>query len=82
MSFPYYYLLYKLNDTKTYWIIDESESLSYLKKQIRNVKSKDEKYYIVYRTYRDDIIDALVKLEFKRWRPFKMTDETNIIFRT
>lgn len=80
MLYPYYYLLYKSNDSDTYWILDESDSLSYVKKQVRNVKSKDEKYYIVYRRYGEDIIDALLKLEFKRWRQFKMTDESKLLF--
>ena len=76
MLYPYYYLLYKINESNTYWILDESDRLNDLKKQIRNVKSKDEKYYIVYKKYSEDIIDALLQVEFKRWRQYKMAEYT------
>jgi len=82
MESPYYYLLYKIPKDNTYWIIDESDRLAHLKKQIRSFKSKHEKYFIVYRQYSEDIIDALLNVEFKRWRSFKMTDETKLLFQS
>lgn len=76
-----YYLVYKLKFSNILWIINIMETPDYFLDKIKNINSKEEKYYIIMKEVRD--IDS--ELEFKNFTIFKIDynchiiDETNIL---
>ena len=73
-----YYLLYKLKDSPTLWIVKISEYYDDLKDIIRYINSKHEKYYIVLRKSYKEILNK----KFKQFNIFKPNKTDTIIFET
>ena len=63
-----YYLLYKLNNNKTYWIVKTYNNQKEIKEDLNYLdKDEDEEYLIVKRKIKDENI-AKLELERKQFR--------------
>jgi len=75
-----YILTYKLKSHYQKWIIkvtDDIEDLEYLEEFIYNVKSFNEKYYLVERAINKD--DLSLYLNYKQFHKFKFTKNDKIL---
>lgn len=70
-----YYLLYKLKHSPTMWVINVMEYPDEFYDKFKNIKSPDEKYYIVMKNV-ENIED---ELDFKRFTIFNKDQNCHII---
>ena len=77
-SIACYYLLYKLQNSPTLWIVKTETNKIPLLDHINKFKSKTEKYYIIKKYVTD--IDK--ELDTKRFSTFKHSTDSYIIAET
>ncbi len=75
-----YYLLYKLKDNHTLWIVKTSDSLFELNKHIKDFSSKYEKYYIIEREINENEVEK--ELERKQFLIYKTKKTDQVITET
>ena len=73
-----YYLLYKLLDDQTLWIISADENLDTLYKRCENFKSNIEEYYIIKRSVKN----INKELNIKQFTEFNKNKKDIIIMKT
>jgi hypothetical protein len=71
-----YYLLYKLKHSPTMWLVNVMDNPHIFFDEFKNIKSPDEKYYIIMKYVED--IDY--ELDFKRFTIFKKDSKSHIIY--
>jgi hypothetical protein len=74
--YNYYYLVYKLKSSYTYWIVDEYDEESELINLVKNFKSKDENYYVIKKQFTLEQIDFMLNTKFKRYRELNLDKNT------
>ena len=78
----YYYLLYKLRNSSTFWIVDESIYKKDLLERIKNFNSKKEIYYIVSKKYSIEYIKDKLDSKFIRFEKFKIDSNCKLLHNT
>lgn len=73
-----YYLIYKLKHSPTMWVINIMDHPQEFFERFKDIKSREEKYYIIMKNVKD--IDD--ELEFKRFSIFKKDKNCHIINET
>ena len=73
-----YYLLYKLLDDQTLWIVSADENLDTLYKRVENFKSNIEEYYIIKRSVKN----INKELNIKQFTEFNKNKKDIIIMKT
>ena len=73
-----YYLVYKLKTSPLFWIVNVMDNPDYFFDYFKNVKSHEEKYYIIIKHV--DNIER--ELDFKRFTIFKKDPNCHIVNET
>ena len=82
MLHNFFYQIYILKNSKTMWIVRESEDYKELKSNINGFISKDERYMIVRVKYTEDEINSILNSKFKRFQKFIFDRSDKIVFDT
>lgn len=75
----YYYLLYKLRNSPTLWIVDESVYKKELLERIKHFYTDKEVYYIVSKKYSMDYIKNKLDSKFIRFEIFKTDKRCKLV---
>jgi len=75
----YYYLLYKLRNSPTLWIVDESVYKKELLERIKHFYTDKEVYYIVSKKYSMDYIKNKLDSKFIRFEIFKVDSKCKLV---
>ena len=78
----YYYLLYKLRNSPTLWVVDESVYKKDLLERIKHFYSDKEVYYIISIKYSMDYIKKKLDSKFIKFTTFKLDNECKLIHNT
>ena len=78
----YFYLLYKLRNSPTLWIVDESLYKKDLLERIKNFHSDKEIYYIVSKKYSMEYINEKLDSKFIRFEIFKTDNNYKLVHYT
>lgn len=78
----YYYLLYKLKNSSSLWIVDKSVNKNDLLERIKDFYSEKEVYYIVSKKYSNDYIKNILDSKFIRFKTFKVDNKCKFIYNT
>jgi len=73
-----YFLLYKLRDSPLMWVSNVMETPYEFYDNLKNMKSKYEKYYIIEKK----VEDLEKALNFKRFTIFNKNKDNKILFET
>ena len=75
----YYYLLYKLKNSPTLWIVDETIYKKDLLERIKHFYSDKEVYYIVSKKYSKEYINEKLDSKFIRFQTFKLDNKCKLV---
>lgn len=78
----YYYLLYKLRNSPTLCIVDESVYKKDLFERIKHFYSDKEVYYIISKKYSMDYIKNKLDSKFIRFEIFKVDRKCKLVHNT
>lgn len=78
----YYYLLYKLRNSPTLWIVDESVYKKDIFDKIKYFYSDKEVYYIISKKYSIDHIKNKLDSKFIRFQTFKIDNKCQLLHNT
>ncbi len=79
----YYYLLYKIKNNSTLWIVDEDYNKKILLNRIKEVSSsRKETYFVVKKRYMQSKLENMIDDKFKQFRQFKIDRFCTIIYKT
>ena len=73
-----YFLLYKLKDSPLMWVSNVMDTPQEFYDNLKNMKSKYEKYYIIEKK----VEDLEKALNFKRFTIFNKSKDNKIVFET
>lgn len=73
-----YFLLYKSRYSQLMWVIDVMDTPYEFEDFIKEVKSEDEKYYIVLKR----VVDLDEELSYKRFTIFNKTIDCIVLYET
>jgi hypothetical protein len=78
----YYYLLYRLRNNTTFWIVDESIYKNELIQEIKNFYSNKEVYYIFSKIYPIEYIEKKLDTKFVRFKIFTIDNKCKLEYKT
>ena len=78
----YYYLVYKLRNSSTLWIVDESIYKKHFLKRIKNFYSNEEVYYVISKKYSNEYIKNKLYSKFIKFEIFKIDNKCKMVHNT